>query len=99
MFIIKKTGTIKFVIICILPWIKFIFKIIFKDVVNSGLEVEMPDGSFVQLTVETTKNVSDGKLDGLLLGSTGAYCQNCRLSREEAHSVERIIEVNCQSSS
>ena len=53
----------------------------------------MENGTLLQVIVEPMKMVSDGKLDALLLGSTGAYCQNCRLSREEAHSIERITEV------
>ena len=67
---------------------------LFKEIVDSGVEVIMDDGTIIQVIVESSKMVSDGKLDAILLGSTGAYCQNCRLSREEAHSIERILEVN-----
>jgi len=34
--------------------------------------------------------LTDDKLTAMLLGSTGAFCQVCLLSKEEAHSAERI---------
>ena len=59
---------------------------------SQGLRFHHGDG-FSTAGVSDDGPISDGKLDGILLGSTGAYCQLCLLSKEQAHSVTRISEV------